>query len=403
MNNFFSLVGFEYKKIFMRKSVIIAILICLGLSSFTAVSFALVGTSWRGTSAFEEFMIDKENNIALSGEILDGDLILESSKAYQTIPSEVYPYYESDEFQENARPYEFVYTMIRSAFNKQGMNFDRNDLQNISKEDANSYYENRLSQYRANLDSNPLYTQENIERIIALDDMIDKPFILEYVGGYDRYFELSQSNMILIILLICFIISPIFSNEYQTGTSNLILTSKNGRKSQISAKFFTSITLTNALVVALLSTCYISMIILYGTQGANAQIQLLLPLNTYNFTLSEVCILLVFTTLFGSILMTSVSLIISSISSKSFISLTCCVLFNFATMYKLPINNVFYTKAIKFSPYAMGSYNEMLLQLSFNVFGVDVWLYQAVCIVSFVISSLLLLLAYHNFKNYQVT
>lgn len=401
MNNFWSLVGFEYKKIFMRKSVIIAIIIALSLSAFTAVSFAF-GTSWQGLSGYEELMIDKENSLALSGRELNGDLILEASEAYQTIPNDAYPYSFSDEFQQNARPYEWVNMLIDSAFSEYDLKFDYKDLQSISEEDANSYYEKRISQYKANLEKNSLFSQENIERVIAIDDEVEKPFVLEYVDGYDRYLQLSQTNTMLIILLICFIISPIFSNEYQTGTANLILTSKNGKKSQTLAKMFTSISLTALLVIGVLLTCYIAMIMFYGNHGANAQIQLLIPLITYNFTLIEVCVLLFVTTLFGGILMTAVAMFISSVSRKSFIALTACVVFNIAVIYKLPINSDFYYTALKFSPYAMGNSNDMLTQLSFNVLGIDIWLYQAVCILALVVSSLLLLLTYQNFKRHQI-
>ncbi|MFI3255595.1 MAG: hypothetical protein R3Y63_14880, partial [Eubacteriales bacterium] len=365
-------------------------------------SFALVGTSWRGTSVFEELMIDKENNLALSGKVLDGALILESAKAYQTIPDDVYPYYETDEFQENARPYEFVYKTIKPVFTGQGFTFQRTDLETITNEEAYGYYDRRIRQIRANLESTSLYSKENVGRIMMIDDEVEKPFVFDYVDGYDRYFELSQTNTILIIFLICFIVSPIFSNEYQTGTANLILTAKNGKKSQIFAKIFTGITLSTAVVVMLLSTCYIAMLLLYGTTGANAQLQLLIPLNTFHFTLREVCILLGVTTLFGGILLTSVALFLSSATKKSFISLTACVIFNIATMFQLPIYSNFYLKSLKFSPYAMGNFNEMMLQLSFSVFGVELWLYEAVCVVAVFVSGLLLLLTYQKFKGHQV-
>ncbi len=401
MNNFWTLVGFEYKKIFIRKSVIISIIIALGLSAFIAVAFAF-GTSWLGTSAYEYIMIDKENSLALAGRELNGELILEASEAYQTIPNDVYPYSYSDEYQQNARPYSSVYALIDSAFAKQGSGLDLNDFQNISEEDAGSYYDKRISQYRANLENNSMFTQENVERVITIDEEVQKPFVLEYIDGYDRYIDLSQTNMILIILLICFIVSPIFSNEYQTGTANLILTSKNGKKTQIFAKMFACISLTMILVVAILLTCYISVIMLYGNHGGNAQVQLLIPLITYNLTLIEVCILLFATTLFGAILMSAIAMFISSLVGKSFIALTACVVFNIAVMYNLPINSDFYYTALKFSPSAMGDFNDMLTQLSFNIFGVDIWLYQAVCIASFVVGSLLLLLTYRNFRKHQI-
>lgn len=63
----------------------------------------------------------------------------------------------------------------------------------------------------------------------------------------------------------------------------------------------------------------------------------------------------------------------------------------------------FAEKVRYFLPSPMGTYFDVILnQYSWTILGIDIWLYQAVCIVAVVISSLLLLLTYRNFKRHQV-
>ncbi|MEG2441955.1 MAG: hypothetical protein RSB37_10655, partial [Acetivibrio sp.] len=56
-----------------------------------------------------------------------------------------------------------------------------------------------------------------------------------------------------------------------------------------------------------------------------------------------------------------------------------------------------------FLPSPMGTYFDVILnQYSWTIFGIDIWLYQAVCVVAFAVSSLLLVLTYCNFKRHQI-
>ncbi|MFI3171505.1 MAG: hypothetical protein R3Y58_03905 [Eubacteriales bacterium] len=48
-------------------------------------------------------------------------------------------------------------------------------------------------------------------------------------------------------------------------------------------------------------------------------------------------------------------------------------------------------KAQYFLPTAIASFNTFVMQLSFDIFGLELWLYQAVCIVALGVGSLLLL------------
>ncbi|MEG2513679.1 MAG: hypothetical protein RSA52_10515, partial [Acetivibrio sp.] len=202
MNNFWSLVGFEYKKIFVRKSVLIALLLALIATIFSVFALVMGNNPNTETSNYEEMLIDKEYSFAFSGKPLDGRLILEASKAYQTLPDGVYPDSDNSVYEKYARPYRSIYTLIDSAYAEPGNGFDIKDLQELSEEDANRFYEKRIQQYRIHLENNPSFTKKNVDRIIEADNQVQKPFIMEYTGGYERFFSFSTTNAFIVMFLI---------------------------------------------------------------------------------------------------------------------------------------------------------------------------------------------------------
>ncbi len=399
MNNFWSLVGFEYKKIFVRKSVYVAIVILLAIAAVSTVA-TLIGkvdpNDPDSLSYYEEMLIYKEYDLALSGKALDGDLILLASEAYAKIPDDVYPYSDSAEYQEYALAYSKVFTTVDSAYTSRNVPFGYKEFGQLTQEKANSYYEIRTQQYRLNLENNPLFSQENIERIMAIDSEVQKPIIMQYADGYTRHIALSTSNTIALVLIIAFILSPIFANEYEIKTGNLILTAKNGKKHTMLAKAFVGVSISLALAVVTLLISFFGCMFVYGFEGANASIQNYIALLTYNFTMLDVVLVLFVLTLLSSFMMASISLFFSAICKKSSLALILCVM-----VLLMDISGIGYYlgKVQHFLPSGVGTFNTFYLQLSFNVFGMDLWLYQAAGLVAFIVGILLLLLVYYKFNN----
>lgn len=402
MNNFWDLVGFEYKKIFVRKSVWIAIALAVVATAASVCGLIIGRNPVTGMSNYEEMLMDKEYKMALSGRPLDGALILEASRAYQTVPDDVYPYSDSEEYQRYARPYSSVYALIDSAYAERGHGFNIDSLQTISAEDAYSYYEKRITQYRLNLENNPMYTQENVDRVIEADSRVQKPFIMAYTDGYERFFSFTTTNAFVVMFLIAFMLSPMFVNEYSQNTDSLILASKNGKTSQIYAKIFTGVSSGILLSAVFLMAGYLLCMYIYGFEGADSPIQLHVPLLTYHFTMLETVAILFITTILGSLLMTGICLCLSSVMNNSIVVLAVNVTVILLGMF----NGIFPGSAEKiryFLPSPMGTYFDVILkQYSWNIFGVEIWLYQAVCVTAAAAGSLLLLLAYRNFRRHQV-
>lgn len=400
MDNFWILVVFEYKKIFARKSVFIAILAVVFVVAFAAATNVIGTNTETGKSYYSEMLSEKEYISEFNGKVLTGELIFEAAQAFAKVDNDNYAFTQSKEYAEYAKPYESIFRIVDSAYTNKNNSFLAKDFGTLSLEQANKYYEIRSAQYRLNLENNPLFTDENIEQIMKTDTKVTKPFTLQYHEGYRRFFNMSSINALCIMILVSFILAPLFSDEHQKKTDSLILTSKNGKSSFIKAKIFTGISCSIVLTLLILAVAYLFCMLIYGFEGFDASLQNMIGLLTYNFTLAEIILLLTTTTIFGSFLMMSITLFFSSCTKAVtclMLSLTIVVLsmFNGLTME-------WFIKLRMFLPTAMGTFGDIITQLSWNILGVDLWSYQAVCIVAFIVGSLLLMLSYRNFKQHQV-
>lgn len=382
MNNFWSLVKFEYKKIFVRKSIFIAIAVSILIVIVTATVNIRGIDEKTGMSYYAEMLKDKEDSSNFNGKPLTGELIFEASQAFAKVPQDSYAFTTSNEYYKFAKPYVSIFRIVDSAYTNKNNSFLRQDFAKLTLEQANDYYQIRSKQYRLNLENNPLFSEENIERILEIDNEVEKPFILEYHEGYRRFFNMSSVSTLCIMILISFILAPILSDEYQKGTDSLILTSRNGKNTFIKAKIFTALTISIILTILIFTISYLICMAIYGFGGTNASLQNMIGLITFNFTLFDVLCLLLITTIFGSFLMMTITLFFSS-CTKPLVGLMLSLSIIFVGLFN-GLSKEWFVKIRNFLPVPMGSFSDMITQLSFNILGVDIWLYQAVCIVAFV-------------------
>lgn len=408
MNNFWELASFELKKILFKKSVILAIILALATIVFSSFSMIIGGNSQsnyntKRLSNYESMLLDKGYEKELEGRKLDGKLILEASAAYKKvdISSTIGKYTDTSEYQNYARKYMSVFHIVDAAYAKPSKSFDVVDFQNITEEMANNYYTYREKQYIANLTNNPFFSDSDIKKIMSLDTEVEKPFTMYYTDGYERFLVLSITTSLMALLVLSFSLSPIFSNEYAMGTDALILTTKNGKNTLIQAKIFSSLVFTFSLMLLFNLVVYFSSMAIYGFDGGIAQIQLMIPALTYNFTMIETVILIIITSLFAAFLHTSLCLFVSSLSNNSIVPMTITTVLLILGMFNGP-SIEFFVKLKCFLPISMGSFWDMTTQYVFNIFSLQIMLYQAVCIVALIVGTLLLAGSYRNFKTHQV-
>lgn len=408
MNNFWTLVGFELKKITGRKSAIVFLVISFVVVIFSCFAMVIGKNSssdyiMQGMSNYDAMKMDKEYEKRLEGREFNAELIVEASDAYKRIDENTTGdkyYTETEEYQKYARPYSKVYGLVRQS--GYGGTFNVDDFKNLSYDEAKNFYNYREKQYRVNLTNNPLFSASDVDKVMSLDEEVQKPFVMAYTDGYDRFFVLSMSTFAIVLLVISFWVSPIFSSEYTNRMDSIILTTKNGRGDFIYSKIVSALIISFGISLVFVIGSYLACMGVYGFDGANAQIQMMKPSLTYNFSMSYTTVLLIIISLFAAYLHTAICLFFSSISRNPLIPMSVSSVLIVLGWYNLS-SNVFIMKLRYFLPSSMGNFWDVIdTQLVFELLGVQIMLYQMVVIVAFVVGSVLFVLSYLNFRNHQI-
>ena len=253
MNLFFELVRFELKKILRRKRtvIVLALVMIVGaLSVFGVLIGASYYTDENGAevaiSRYEEEMRERRNGEALSGRILDADLIMEAVEAYRNVPLEGGYYTDTSEYRNHAMKYSEIYGIVRITFHLSGVE----EFQNLTREQAEQFDAVR----RKNMEQEMMNGagSENVRRY-RQKCLNNSPETLtyEYWGGYYRFVAIMFTTAIMAGAAIAVMISGIFSDEYASGADSLILSSKHGKGLVIGAKLFTAFLLSAALITLL--------------------------------------------------------------------------------------------------------------------------------------------------------
>ncbi|MEG0153732.1 MAG: ABC transporter permease, partial [Cellulosilyticaceae bacterium] len=133
MNQFWSLVGYEYKKLLCKKSVILAGVLAFAISIFSCFTMVIGSSNGQGnhymenTSNYQAMLLDKSYEQALAGRELDTELILEASRAYQKVDINVPTYGKTESYQKYGRPYRCIYYLVDSAYASSGSAFNVQD------------------------------------------------------------------------------------------------------------------------------------------------------------------------------------------------------------------------------------------------------------------------------------
>lgn len=408
MNNFGDLVKFEYKKIFMKWSTWIALVLyifAIVLSCFGT----LIGNEYVDgapvRSHYEAMTMDRAYERALAGKEINSDLIMKASKAYQKVPAEKSVQYTNiEEYETYARPYSAIFGIIRPIYNKTvASDFGYQAFQKITPDIAVALYNYRIEKIRDTVENYPV-REELKEKIIALDDKVVKPFVFEYFGGYDRFIVLMYSTGMFSAFLVVFLIAPIFCSEYH-GSDQLLLSSKNGKHSLIKAKLFAGFSVTAIFTLLGILLTYMSCMLIYGFDGKNAALQLKIPLSTLAVTIGQLSIICIVCVLFACIVLGAITMFLSAKMKSSFIVSTISGALIFIPMFIKPSYNIrILHQLYLLLPSNMMLYANMVDPIGFgyDVLGHIMHPYIIMPIFAIVVSMLLMPFSYKTFKYHQV-
>ncbi|MEG2192524.1 MAG: hypothetical protein RRX95_04505 [Oscillospiraceae bacterium] len=420
MNNFWDLVGFEYKKIFQRKSTFMAIAFLVGVIILSSVGSAVGGrryhSSEEGMSAVAAGRLDKQVREENKGEMDIGHIkqaIL--NNAYMTSHQENYiqndygKFLKDDAYIKYVLPYENEVYLINLVYEK--------DISLLSTDGYRLYNQNKPIDLLTVEDGENFYpkTKQFISSMIGMgrdlspsqekkhQELIEKvktPFTTGYFEGYSKFLLQFDTVSMVLLLALAICVIPIFTEDLSVKTQSIILSSRYGKNKSIGAKIFTGLSFTAIFSVAMIGAFLLLMLTLLGFEGFDVSLQVFSPIMDYPLSVGQAGLVLFGVTVASGVMFAMISMFLASKLKTAFgaiiVSFVILLIPAFFPLGHIP--DIF----IKFCPIQMISFSTVFSTKLFELFGVAMTPISFYPIYALVMTIIFMPLAYRGLKNSQV-
>ncbi len=396
MSDLWTLIKFEYKKIFQKKSSWIALIVVYLFILLGGVLMEIGSIEAEGekvSSNYEDMMAQKKEELSYTGEYLDENLFAEAQEAYSHLSIDyVTNAWNSVEDWEDYCTYVRPYQSVAGIFTQTGMD--------IFSSDVSQFYEYRKTAMQNTYEEENL-SEKEINLHFKWDAQTQKPFVYSYTEGYQRFAALQYTNIIFIAFAVAVCVSGIFSGEYTSGVDALILSAKYGKTKEAAAKIFTGGSL--AFLVALLyeGSCFLEVGLLYGFEGADAPVQLGTALISYPLTMLQYCLGLLALGILAVCVVAGFTMFCSAKMKSTFpVIILAFILIFVPVMLMVPEEKRILTMLVNLLPARMGggAFDDRLL----CIFGSCVPPYVYVPIVYLALGAFLVWQAGRGFRRHQI-
>ena len=400
MNNLWTVYNYEIKKIVNRKSFWITSFICAICIAFTTCS-GLVGTYYVDgkpiESNYEAAIKDQAYRKELSGRVIDNSLIQETVEAYSHVPTDVYRYTLTEEYEMFARPYSDIFNLIRTWT---GMNIV--DLKE-HKLDENILYEARMKRLEKEWQSIPLIEIEK-EYWREKETSINKPFVYYYHEGYEIMLNAFLTVGIVMLLFVAICLSNLFADEHIRRTDQLVLSCIAGKKQAYWAKILAGVTVSVVAAIMMAILTIGLCLVIYGTEGFDMPLQSCTSMYSYPISIGEACLIAYGVLIIASILAAVFVMVISEIFQSGIIALaiSACLII-LGNMIIIPSQYRIIAQIWSFSPMAYLSTWNLFDPRTIVLFNQCIPSWQIVPLIYILLSVALAFLGSNIYKKYQVS
>ena len=327
----FELIKLEWAKLCRRRITIIVTLCCFaGTVIFFLLPFLQfkawdeTGTMLTGRDAatYRHEVYDQ----LLSG-LLTEERITRDIKEYQEIYSDPSNLMQErggeivlkDElYYKYLEPRRSYFNMIGNAYsNTNELGID--SILNVSLDDGALFYKNRQETIIERINNNEELNnaEKNYWKKRALS--VDTPFEYGYGLGWANFGSTAEM-LIICILGICITISPVFSDEYRTGTAPIILSTRYGKNKVIGAKIISALSFSSILFLINAFAALALPLLTFGSDGGNLPLQITSIVSPYNLTFKEAALMSILIAYIVMLGMVSITLFLSSTMKSPFSS-----------------------------------------------------------------------------------
>lgn len=369
---------YELKKVFAKTSSKIAVmllLIVISITCFFALDVSYVDENGDSQNGLTAVLALKAAQKEWAG-CLDEERIQKAIAENQRIQKS--PEALSQNITENNIAYSWgqgimeIRNLLNCAYAEAFREYDYYRADSLSQDDAKDFYNNRtklLKEWLAN-EAQYQYSSREKEYLIHQYENLDTPFCIDYMAGWQQLFEFAPTIVMLIMLILGYLVSGVFSNEFTWKSDAVFFSSVYGRNKAVSAKIKAGFCIVTMIYFATFLV-YTGIVLLYlGTDGWNLPIQSSWTSwkSFYNITNLQKFFLIAFGGYIGCLFISFLSMLVSAKTRSSVLAVMIPFILIFIPSFIANINIPFVNKVIGLLP-------DQLLQIGnalkyFNLYSI---------------------------------
>lgn len=256
---------------------------------------------WAGYLTEDVFreVVEKNKAIDQSEEALSKD-IQEQNKAYA-----------------KKQDISGIVTVINSAFSGY-RDYDYYAIDNISENEVKDIYERRITTLKEWLQSGEeQFTDDQKAFLIKQYETLKTPFYYEYTDGWAALLQNSSTFILILALVIGFLVSGIFSDEFQLKADSIFFSTKLGRSKGVLSKMWTGFCMTSVFYAVFVCLYTFIVLLSLGTDGANCPVQFDLWRSVYNITFLQAYLLIVIGGYIGTLFSSVLAMLVSAFTHST--------------------------------------------------------------------------------------
>lgn len=294
MNLMIGMIKYEWKKIWTSRLTQLSVIGCSMFLIFCVYSSIIQMTSTdtngekhSGLDAIE-VLKDTQKRIDLTQEMVD-KLVRQYLK-YTINPktssnNESYQYLTEEIYKTFYLPNRDLLSLITNVYREPGSGSSMRDVleENVGKD----FIEARLRRDKSYIQIKEKLGQLKADEAKYWNDKIDNLPVYQF--GYHEGWSMILDTLtwpVLIMMIICIGIAPIFAGEYQSKCDSLILCMKYGKSKLVMAKVIAAWIYTTCVYWGITLIYSVVYIVLLGPEGADLPIQLKYPAMSVGYLLS---------------------------------------------------------------------------------------------------------------------
>ncbi len=402
---------YELKKVLVKPStrvlgvvLVVVTLVVIALSVSTVEWVNDDGNVIKGLSAISKIRDEKEK---WSGKVTKdyvANIIAKNTEYNNSVSADIKD--AENIIYAKKQGFKDIREMINYSFSE-FRDFDYYKIDELTEEDANKFYNNRIDNLKTWLDNegSQLYNKVEKQYYIEQYEKLEIPINYEYSDGWKNLNNNASIVIMTSAIVICLIVSNVFSSEKQYREDYIFYSTYRGRNRGIVAKIKAGTILTTIIYILALLIFTLVTLAIFGSGGADCAIQASgLWKSFYNLTNLHEYLLIFIGGYVATLYLSMLTMFISALTTSAIFSsvISFIVILLPSIIMTLPLRQTTIS-AIGILPDQLLNVNNILRQ--FNVYCIGNFVILPITIMLclyFLLTVVLIPLTYWSFKIKEV-